>query len=281
MEKEQIQAYKIDFDSSGYGLPGGVTFSHAFVVSETHNWNCYGRGKESLGISQALSAGQGSTYAKWASYIYGSNEGQQNNIAAGVSFPAAGLHERYDGVCHNAANRILALAGGDVSQAPGNALVLLMYGKYGFNIEKYIQSVIDAAAKVNAEQPGASPAISQGEIDCVVARIKGDTSGEVDTLEKEILASNFEEHLHLQNLTPDQQTQLRTAYQEFQAQRLAAFEQAESQNPNALDIQAQYRDTMRPVFAQFLTTISTIIGPEKFAAVYGPNPEEAIAHLLG
>ena len=45
---------------------------------------------------------------------------------------------------------------------------MLMYGKYGFGINDYIQLVKDAAAKVNL---GANPlVITQAEIDEVVGR---------------------------------------------------------------------------------------------------------------
>ena len=194
--------------------------------------------------------------------------------------PAAGLHVKYDGVCHNAANRILVLAGADVSDATGNALVMLMYGKYGFNIPQYIQAVKDAAQKVNAD--ARTTVIPQDEVDAVVARITGDVAGEIDTLEKDILRSHFEEQLKLQNLSPDQVSRLRQIYSDFQEKRLAIFNATEAHNPNhSADIQAQYATAMKPALSQCLEQMLQTLGQTQFLAMFQASPEQAISFLLG
>jgi len=273
MDKAHFQAYCIDF--SGYGgLPPGITVSHTFVASPSHNWNCFGTGKEATAGAKVLPSGAGSAYEQWASNIYGPYEGRGNDC------PAAGLHVTYDGVCHNAANRILVLADADVSDATGNALVMLMYGKYGFNIPQYIQAVKDAAQKVNAD--ARTTIIPQDEVDGVVARITGDVAGEIDTLEKDILRSHFEERLKLQNLSPDQASRLRQIYSDFQAQRLVIFNATEAHNPNhSTNIQAQYATAMKPVLSQCLEQMLQTLGETQFLALFQASPEQAISFLLG
>ncbi len=273
MDKAHFQAYCIDF--SGYGgLPPGIKVSHTFVASPNHNWNCFGTGKEAVNSAKVLQSGAGSGYEQWACYVYGPYDGK------GGECPAAGLHVQYDGVCHNAANRVLVLANADVSDATGNALVMLMYGKYGFNIPQYIQAVKDAAQKVNAD--ARTTIIPQDEVDGVVARIMGDVASEIDTLEKDILRSHFEEQLKLQTLSHDQASRLWQIYSDFQAQRLVIFDATEAHNPNhSTNIQAQYATAMKPVLSQCLEQMLQTLGETQFLAMFQASPEQAISFLLG
>lgn len=79
----------------------------------------------------AIASSQG--YVEWARLVYGpeyeGKGGRQPN-----AFPAAGVTELFNGVCQNAANRILVFTDDniDVRKAGANALVTLLYGKYGF-----------------------------------------------------------------------------------------------------------------------------------------------------
>jgi hypothetical protein len=279
VDKAPFQAYCIDFDSNGYepGLPPGITLSHTFVGSPNHNWNCFGQGTEYIRNAKSLPSGAGLAYEQWASNIYGPNEGKLTDS------PAAGLHAKYDGVCHNAANRLLVLAGADVSDATGNALAILMYGKYGFNIPQYIQAVKDAAQKVNTD--ARTIVIPQNEVDDVVARIKGGAASEIDTLVKDIdkvvLRSHFEEQLELQNLSPNQLTSLRQIYSDFQEKRLAIFNATEAQNPSITDIQAQYAKAMKEVLKQCLEQMLQTLEEPQFLAMFQASPEQAIKFLLG
>jgi len=157
---------------------------------------------------------------------------------------------------------------------------MLMYGKYGFNIPQYIQAVKDAAQKVNAD--ARTTIIPQDEVDGVVARITGDVAGEIDTLEKDILRSHFEERLKLQNLSPDQASRLRQIYSDFQAQRLVIFNATEAHNPNhSTNIQAQYATAMKPVLSQCLEQMLQTLGETQFLALFQASPEQAISFLLG
>jgi hypothetical protein len=272
MNKAQFQAYCIDF--SGYGgLPPGIKVSHTFVASPSHNWNCFGTGKEAIASAKVLPSGAGLGYEQWASYVYGPYDGKVGDC------PAAGLHVQYDGVCHNAANRILVLANADVSDATGNALVILMYGKFGFNIPKYIQSVKDAAQRVNTE--AATTIITQQEIDAVVARITGDPAGEFNTLEKDILRSHFEDQLKLHDLRPDQLDRLRQIYGGFQESRLKVFNATEAHAPSNTNIQAQYANAMKPVLSQCLEQMLQTLGEDQFLKMFQASPEQAISFLLG
>src|SRR5580658_7951616 len=83
----------------------GIPFEHTYVLTPAHNFNCFGAGRGS-DQSRIIRKGYGSE--KWASLIYGPNEGW---IDSGLQ---AGLSIRYDGVCQNAANRILVLTGDEM-----------------------------------------------------------------------------------------------------------------------------------------------------------------------
>jgi hypothetical protein len=63
---------------------------------------------------------------------------------------------RYNGVCQNLANRILALLTDDIDarSTQGNVLATLMYGKYGFGIDQYLASVKSAGAKLLSDGSG-------------------------------------------------------------------------------------------------------------------------------
>ena len=273
MDKAHFQAYCIDF--SGYGgLPPGITVSHTFVASPSHNWNCFGTGKEAIATAKVLPSGAGSGYEQWAGYIYGPYDGK------GGDCPAAGLHVQYDGVCHNAANRILVLAGVDVSEATGNALVILMYGKYGFNIAQYVQSVRDAAQKVNAD--AGTTIITPDEINGVLTRITGDPTGEFEILERDVLLSHFEDRLKLHGLTTDQLNKLRQIYGEFQEERLEIFNATEERHHGIVsNIQADYAANMKAPLEQCLDKMLQTLGEVQFSRIFEASPEQAIKFLLG
>jgi len=116
----------------------GVRLDHVFVISSLwNNWNCFGGGIEEAREDIAIATAQG--YVEWARLIYGpENEGKGGRLPN--AFPASGVTELFNGVCQNAANRILVFTDDniDVRKANANALVTLLYGKYGFDLDVFI-----------------------------------------------------------------------------------------------------------------------------------------------
>ena len=155
----------------------------------------------------------------------------------------------------------LVLAGVDVSEATGNALVILMYGKYGFNIAQYVQSVRDAAQKVNAD--AGTTIITPDEINGVLTRITGDPTGEFEILERDVLLSHFEDRLKLHGLTTDQLNKLRQIYGEFQEERLEIFNATEERHHGIVsNIQADYAANMKAPLEQCLDKMLQTLGED-------------------
>ncbi len=267
MQKVYFTSYGIP--SPGYAPAQFGVLDHTFVVSSTSNqitnqsqvldnWNCWGRGKDAIGQgAQQLS--QGTALAQWANIIYG-NDGAH----------PTGLIEKVEGVCQNAANRVLVLAGVDVSAANANMYVILLYGKYGFHISDFVNNVKTAAAQVNASQPGA---ISDSDLQTVLNRIADDPEDELGTLEKHFLSS-------LPNsLTSAQQSDLLAAYKNFQAQREATFEQ-EWPNRNDPNYQADYAKLLEPVFLSAAKQFLNILGPENYQSIFKSAPQQVLPYLL-
>ena len=260
MNKEIIRAYSIQ--TNYYNL-GGLKLTHVFVVSWINgtwknNWNCFGTGAECLPNAQQVS--EGPAYVKWADLINGPD--------------SAGLRNQVTGVCHNVANRLLVLAGIDVSGADGDAVAILMYGKYGFNVVQYIERVKATANEINSEQPGT---ISDAEIDDVINRITGGLTEESDILERD-----FQEKLqpHNENLTDAQKTSLSEIYNDFSTKRQQALD-AGNQSDQAGDFQNKYAERMKPIVLQSLTQMLTVLGPDQYKTIFDFSPEQAAKFLIG
>jgi hypothetical protein len=225
-----------------------LVLHHTFVLSDAgNNWNCFGdiRNKMTSGVIP-IDGAEGFCNARWASLIYGENEGKN------CEFPAAGLKERYDGVCHNVANRLLVLAGVDVSNAPGNEYATILYGKYGFGIEQYINRLKQAACEVNRDQPGA---ISDVEIERVISKIENRLADELN-----ILSEDCEEQLQISFSGCDDSLRkdLFAAYVEFDKKRLAAF----SFHPDEPAFNEKYCMRLRPALVECLHTMAGLLNQE-------------------
>jgi hypothetical protein len=257
MNKELIRAYSIQTD---YTNANGLKLTHVFVVStvSNNNWNCFGRGAECIPTAQQVS--QGLAYAKWADLINGTD--------------SAGLTNRITGVCHNVANRLLVLAGTDVSGADGDSLAILMYGKYGFNVDQYVERVKTQANAINSEQPGT---ISDAEIDGVINQITGDLTDELAILERDFQAML---QPHNENLTDVQKNGLTAIYNDFHTKRQQAWA-AGNQSDQDIDFQNKYEERLKPILLQSLTQISALLGPDQYKTIFGLLPEQATKFLIG
>src|SRR5690242_4937825 len=138
---------------------GGLPSEHTYIqTSDGANFNCFGRGGGGRVVRKA------NGFSKWAALIYGDYQGR------GDDQPAAGMRVRFDGVCQTACNRVLVIAGDNVDarESKGNVLAVLLYGKFGFNIEAFIEAVKRTGAQLLQTDPGE---IQQSDIDAVLARI--------------------------------------------------------------------------------------------------------------
>jgi hypothetical protein len=271
MQKVNFSAYGI---ASGGYAPGALgVFDHTFVLSSLSkpittqdqvidNWNCWGRGKEIVNNGTQLLS-QGSALAEWARLIYGNDP----------SCPT-GLIEKIEGVCHNAANRLLVLAGADVSAAHASIYTTLLYGKYGFHVEKFLTSVKEAANNVNQTQPGA---ISDADLQTVLSRIAVDPSDELGTLE-----SHFVDALP-QALSSEQKDQLLSAYQAFQARREELFEDNWKNVSGATNrdaYQQQYAKQIAPLFGGLVQSFYEILGPDDYNAIFKLLPDQVKSQIV-
>ncbi len=258
-----------------------IPADHIFVCpgDGSHNWNCFGGGCEII-INKSrelrkLENGSGSGNARWASLIYGpSSEGDPNFYGS-----AAGIRNVYDGVCHNVANRILVITGEgiDVSGAAGNELVTLMYGKFGYNIEKFIDNVRITAKLVNEEQPGT---LTDQEIEDVVNRI---TRGVSPDNELEILKKDLDEHFgpHLSHLSDEERSKFDSIYKDFQDDRKTAYYDAEPQTGTGLEFQRRFADRIEPHLKTCLLKLDELLGRDRFLALFKGVPESVIAAAKG
>jgi len=258
MNKDILTAYSIP---TSYPNANGLNLTHVFVVSTvngavTNNWGCFGRGAEC--IPQAKQIAQGPAYTKWADLINGTEN--------------AGLTNCVTGVCHNVANRLLVLAGTDVSGADGDAAAILLYGKYGFNVDQYVARIKATANAINNEQPGT---ISDAEISGIIDQITGGQSDELKILEQD-----FQDLLqpHNENLTDAQKTGLSDIYNDFHNKRQQEWAAGDQNDP---DFQTKYEERMKPVLIQSLTQMSALLGPDEYKTIFGYLPEQAAKFLLG
>lgn len=250
--------------------PGGVPFEHTYVTTKSdtdvsHNFNCFGAG---AGSDQSRPVLQCTASSKWASLIYGPDEGPID------STPAAGLRVRYDGVCQNAANRILVLAGDDTDarRTKGNAFAILMYGKFGFNIPQYIQTVQSTGEQLLNTTPGE---INPSDIQVVLDRI---TRGQTPDAELEILHEDAEEQrdINLPDVTDAQRNVFRPIYSDYQTERSAVFV-ATASKANVGD-QIAYgplKSNLAAPWAKCVDRLVAALGPEQFKMMFGVEPDTA------
>ncbi|HVM60190.1 MAG TPA: hypothetical protein VMV72_04920 [Verrucomicrobiae bacterium] len=267
MPQSTLTAYAIV--SPNYG-GYQIQLDHTFVVSDSQDdWRCWGRGHETVN-NGARPIASGTALAEWARLIYGSDPSQPT----GQPQPErpSGLLQCVEGVCQNAANRLLVLTGGDVSAANGNIFVILVYGKYGYHLQDFVNNVTQSANSINQQQPGAIP---QDQLQAVLNRI-GDPTAELETLET-----------HFQGALPDtlsdaQNQQLLGVYRSFQTQREAIFEQWWPRNTtmDATSFQKAYTQALIPLFVSSLKQCATILGPDDYNALFKVAPEVAIPLLF-
>lgn len=263
-------ARKTDYDEPALK---DIRLDHVFVTSsKPNNWNCFGGGieeaKPELEIEQTIGC------AEWAQLVYGiENEGKGGRRPN--ASPAAGIVELYNGVCQNAANRILVLADieKDVRKANGNVFVTLLYGKYGFGIGEFIDSIRLAAQHEN---------VPDSVLETVEARIK---KGRTLEAELEILKETYEKTTgtSFASLSPSSLESLTLAYSNFQNRRQEVFDQLSQTRKNE-DIREPLVKGLLPELDACYTSFSQVLGPDVINKVLQVLPHQmtlAVGALAG
>jgi hypothetical protein len=249
------------------GVYVGLSSEHTYVLSgDGHVWNCFGR----YDGGRLIRTAKGSS--KWASLIYGPNERRGDDQAA------AGLRVRYDGVCQNAANRILVLTGDniDARETKGNVLATLMYGKFGLNLDRYVESVKSTGAQLLKTDPGE---INDADIQTVLNRIN---QGLTPDAELDILHVDMKEQFSepLPDITDAQRTIFRPIYGDYQNDRIAAFNATPKQYGEEIAQNKLLQSLIGP-WTKCVERLITALGPEQFKDMLGVDPAAAKGKLPG
>jgi hypothetical protein len=257
--KSVVQLYAIDT-----GTFINIPAEHTYLLSPNHIFNCFGRYEKGRCVRIARLS------EKWASLVYGPDEKAQD---CGT---AAGLMIRYDGMCQNASNRILALADEDVD-ARGtnfNAVTTIMYGKYGFNVPQFEQRV-----KSTAEQLLDSNEITAAELEMVLKRIEyGQTpDAELDILHDDI-KDQFKEQLP--DITDEQRGICRPIYSEYQKQRQDIFTRLATNRGEEIGW-IKLPNALREPWGKCVDRLAEALGEAGFENVLGVKPETAKGKLSG
>ena len=133
--------------------PERIDVDHVFMTPEDFsvNWNCFGGGIEELKNQEKKEEGRcpheigkGCGNIEWMKAVYGP-----------VGDVAAGVTNCFNGVCQTVGNRLMAMTKENVdsSQAKGNELVVLIFGKYGYGVEDFVKLIRTKADELNAAKP--------------------------------------------------------------------------------------------------------------------------------
>lgn len=274
---DKIMAYAMP---TGYDCKAlkGFRLDHVCLCDDRgkYNWNCFGRGRSNIHDKAVRTLCVATGNAEWLAEVYGRDA--EGKGGRGDQAPAAaGVYELFNGVCQNAANRLLALTDEDydVSKACGNELVVLAYGKYGFGIEDFIQRVKKSAEKVNARH---SDCISQDKLERAVACLKkGQTvSYEFEALTDELpqLRAAFEE-----KTTEQGRKEFAAEYAAFQERRSNEFAKLDRGSLPDHDAREQMGLFLKRELSSFLMKISKWLGPEVYGQVLAVLPQEAFGML--
>jgi hypothetical protein len=265
MNDDEFIAYAQPFPADEYNSVLKGTFAHTFVFAlPTHDWNCFGGGINQLKTQPTRELLRVKGNATWVDRVYGPDRNSP-----------MGLRLKVDCVCHSLSNRLLAMAGTDqdVAEAEGDLFAVLMYGKYGYQLDSFIDQCVKAAKDLNAQQPGC---VSPADIDTLAARVKNEEEQEADTLRRQ-----FTERLngHPCAATPDETKKIMGVYDWFHDQRLAAYNE-EYQKGRGDDFQGRFALRLKPVFLASFTSLEAALGPERAAAIFGMTSLQAVKYLI-
>jgi len=247
----------------------GAPSEHTYVLtSDGENFNCFG------GSSGGRFVRKGTGSSKWAKMIYGDFQGKQDDQ------PAAGLRVRYDGVCQIASNRVLVLTQDNVDarETKGNVLATLLYGKFGFNLDKYIETVKQTGAQLLKSNPGE---IQQSDIDAVLRRV---ADGQTPDAELDLLHADIQEQeeIKLPAITDEQRMLFQPIYNEYQNERLATFFRVSKTVDYGTEIaERAYPEALAPALLKCATRLSAAVVQRGFNDMFGISPEKLTGILPG
>jgi hypothetical protein len=240
---------------TGYDSPQlkalGIRLDHVFVTSSLrNNWNCFGGGIEEACREHEIASSQG--YVEWASLVY--NPEKEGRVGRNPdAYPAAEVTELFNGVCQNAANRVLAFTENniDVRKANASALVTLLYGKYGFGIEDFIERVKSTAARLS---------VSGEVLAKILQRI---SQGQSADAELDIFKSVYAQKLgrSFPEIPAEQWVQLVQTHSAFQLRRVDEFSRLAQAKPGQ-DLRMDLVEALKPDLKNYYGKLESVLGRE-------------------
>lgn len=239
---------------------GNWPLDHVFVsTTDGMSWGCFGRGLSDEPNARVIAQAEGCL--DWVTEIAGQIT---NNSVAGVT-------HQVNGICQNAANRLLLPAGIDVSDAPGNEIATSIFGKFGLGLSTFAQSVKDAAHRVNQRTPGL---ISEEMIARAVSKITHSKKEEI-----EILAEDLQDFLKIntKGLSNKVRAQLHDIYSELYLKRHATYAGFLNGklSPDA------YKASLRSNILKALENVKAVIGDAAFMTIFKLPPAVAAQYAVG
>jgi hypothetical protein len=239
---------------------GNWPLDHVFVTADTGEcWPCYGRGIDELPEARFVCEGVGNL--EWIVEIAGEVTDRS----------CAGVDHEINGVCHCAANRLLLIAGVDVRDAPGNEIVIPIFGKYGMGIQDFVIRIKDAAKRVNDRHPSI---ISDDDVEKAVQRVLHSKESECA-----ILMDDIEDNLHVNraDIPPTLLQEMKSIYSVLYDKRTASYD---SYKVGQLTTE-QYRNEMRKNVVMAFCQVQDVLGNEQYSRIIKWNPTVAAMALFG
>jgi hypothetical protein len=164
---------------------------------------------------------------------------------------------------------LLALGHGNVSGAQGHALVLLVYGQYGFGVKEFV-GVVESTAR--------SLDVPEADVVAVVRDIRGNCESELAVLERD-----FDKRLgsHLSEVSGAKRNALRDKYLEYHEKRERVYSETPS-NPGAEAFQRDYVSRVSHLISEYLHDCHDTVGEELWTnSLRLPSVDAAMAFLTG
>jgi hypothetical protein len=243
------------------GSADGLTMERTYLSVPGHNFNCFGRNAGGRLVRSSTGS------AAWAYAVYG-----HQNEGLGDAGAPTGITIRYNGVCQNSANRILALVTDDIDArgTGGNVLAILMYGKYGFGVDQYVASLKSAGATLLSNGSGE---IRQSDIDTAVSRI---ATGQTPDAELDILHVDIPEQENIAPLPPITDAQraiFGPIYTDYQSERAAVFAQiAKTVQPTDQIALRELPCGLVAPLEKCVESLVAALGLDQFKSMFGVDP---------
>lgn len=249
---------------------GNWPLDHVFVSTEQgHTWGCFGRALQ--GEPAARVVCQGYANVEWVMEIAGPDCNKNNCGPLQCNHTCcAGVEHQVTGVCHCCANRLLLPAGVDVHEAPGNEVVVPIFGKYGLGIREFVTRVKDTAFRVNSRTPNAIP---ESQVEAAVQRIMRAREDEYD-----IMMSDVDDFLHVKvpMLPSNVQDSMKAVYSGLYDRRLKTYDTYTSGQIS----KDQYLAQMHQNIEQAFHDLQDLLGGQMFKEVFRMPPPVAAAYLF-